>query len=350
MAFLSDILFILKRRDGYNPQTDYTHSLSTGLSNSCSFIDTMLKNNDVLSNIEIVNDNNDIDRVVTLHKPRRVIIEALWVTPEKFKVLNKLHPDVIWVVRLHSEIPFLANEGIAIQWINQYLTYPNVYVAANSDVIFEELQHYVKSYRKGYNKKLVYLPNHYELKDITKYIKIIDKDWIDVSCFGAIRPLKNHMIQALAALKFANKIGKKLRFHINSERTEQKGDSILKNLISFFDGLKGQGHELVMHEWKTYEEFLILCRSMDIGMQCSFSETFNIVAADHINMGVPVVVTDEIPWACSLFTANATNSDDICKKLRRAYKWADYNVYFNKKNIKKYNEEAEEYWMKFLLH
>ena len=348
MPFLSDILFILKLRDNYNHETDYTNSLSTGLSNSCSFLDKMLKSNHILSNIEIVIDNNCIDRVVTLHKPRIVIIEALWVTPEKFKVLNKLHPDVVWVIRLHSEIPFLANEGIAIQWINQYLTYLNVYVAANSDVIFNELKHYIKSYKKGYSKKLVYLPNHYDLKEGC-YLYKANENHIDISCFGAIRPLKNHMIQAMAALKFANKIGKNLRFHINSERTEQKGDSILKNLISFFDGLKEQGHELVMHEWKTYEEFLKLCRDMDIGMQCSFSETFNIVAADHINMGGPVVTTDESPWAWSLCTANATDSNDIVKKLQRAYKYGSYNVYFNKRNIKKYNEESEDIWLRFML-
>ena len=348
MSFLSDILFILKRRDGYDPQTDYTHSLSTGLSNSCSFIDTMLKNNNIISNIEIVVDNNDIDRVVTLHKPSTVIIEALWVTPEKFKVLTRLHPTIKWVVRLHSEIPFLANEGIALQWVNDYLAYPNVFVAANSDIILEELQHYVKSCKRGYVKKIIYLPNHYDLKEGNKYW-YISNEYINISCFGAIRPLKNHMIQAVAALKFVNKIGKKLRFHINSERTEMKGDSILKNLISFFDGLEDQGHELISHEWKTYEEFLKLCRGVDIGMQCSFSETFNIVAADHINMGVPVVVTDEIPWACSLFTANATNSNDIAKKLLRAYRYGKYNVYFNTKNIKKYNEESEDIWLRFML-
>ena len=49
------------------------------------------------------------------------IVEALWVVPEKFDVLTKLHPRVQWIVRTHSQAPFLASEGIATAWIAGYL-------------------------------------------------------------------------------------------------------------------------------------------------------------------------------------------------------------------------------------
>jgi hypothetical protein len=344
----SDILFILKRREDYNSSLHYTKSLSTGLSNSCAFLDEMLKENKIISNIEIAIDNNCIDGLVTRYKPKIVVIEALWVVPEKFQILTKLHPDVKWIVRLHSEIPFLANEGIALQWVFDYLKYAKVFVAANSNVIYEELKHYVCSCKKEYRNKILFLPNYYSLKN-NKKKTYKDSEFINISCFGAIRPLKNHLIQAVAALKFADNIGKKLNFHVNAGRLEMNGDPIFKNLQSFFSNLKEKGHRLVINEWKNYEEFLTLCGEMDIGMQCSFSETFNIVAADHIKMGVPVVVSGEIPWACSLFIANPVDSNDICAKLDRALTHQKVNIYFNKRNITKYNTETENHWLELFL-
>ena len=113
----SKILFILKIKQNYGATNDYSIGLSTGLYNSAQFMNEMLIDGGFDSQMVSVIDNNDIDREVTLHKPTHVIIEALWVVPSKFEVLCKLHPNVKWVIRLHSEIPFLANEGMAMDWI-----------------------------------------------------------------------------------------------------------------------------------------------------------------------------------------------------------------------------------------
>lgn len=197
----------------------------------------MLLDANIDSNMVIVNDNNDIDREVSKHKPKFVIIEALWVIPSKFSILTQLHKDVTWIIRLHSELPFLANEGMVLDWIGDYAGFNNVVIAANApralkDVIFFVKQKYALS-DKDVKNKVIYLPNFYphEFKN-----KILDKskDTVDVACFGAIRPLKNHIVQALAAVKFADKIGKKLRFHFNSGRIEMNGGPIVRNLQSMF--------------------------------------------------------------------------------------------------------------------
>src|SRR5688500_11649943 len=106
------ILFILKARDATNTY-GYSCGLSTGLLNSATFVQDMLDSNGFTTKLVVVIDNNDIDREVTAFRPTHVIIEALWVVPSKFQILKKLHPSVKWIVRLHSEAPFLANEGIA---------------------------------------------------------------------------------------------------------------------------------------------------------------------------------------------------------------------------------------------
>src|SRR5205814_4697667 len=94
---------------------------SSGLFNSAHFISDML--NDALgyeSKLVIVTDGNDIDREVANFNPAIVIIEALWVTPDKISELSKLHPDVQWLMRNHSALPFLALEGLAVEWMGEY--------------------------------------------------------------------------------------------------------------------------------------------------------------------------------------------------------------------------------------
>lgn len=349
------ILIILKRRHDYNHEKHININISTGLYNSAYFVNEMLNNYGLDSTIVVVVDNNCIDREVSKYKPTHVIIEALWVVPSKFHVLQNLHPNVKWIIRLHSEIPFLANEGMAFDWIGDYMAYDNVVVGANSKRTLKELRTFIKTKyapyinKKTLNEKLVYLPNYYprdfKYKPFNK-----DKDYVDVSCFGAIRPLKNHMLQAMAALKFAEKIDKKLHFHINTGRIEQKGDAILNNLQSFFGHIYNNGHRLINHGWAPREEFLKICGNVDIGMQVSFSETFNIVAADMLSQGVPLIGSNEIPWINPLFSSDATDSNKIANKLYWTYQFPKVNFLINKYLLLIYTHFAKKVWLDFFKY
>jgi len=345
------VLFILKRREDYNQEHYSNEGLTTGLYNSATFVKEMLQKKGLTSKLVVVIDNNDIDREVTEFKPTHVVIEGLWVVPEKFDILKQLHPTVNWIIRIHSNTPFLANEGVAFDWISKYSTKSKMLVATNAKQMNNELKLYVKGLysltpQKEENK-IINLPNYYpEIFQAAKKINS-NSSHIDIGCFGAIRPLKNHMAQAIAAVKFANNINKKLRFHINVGRIEQNGLSVYNNLKAFFNNLKSQGHELVEHPWMARNEFLQLCRSMDIGMQVSFSETFNIVAADFISQGVPVVSTNEIPWISSIYTASPTSTDDIAKILKRTYIQYSLNIYLNRSYLLSYVKKSKNIWLKY---
>jgi len=334
------VLIILKKRHNYYGETPSNIGVSTGLYNSAMFINAMLNDMGIESNLVVVIDNNDIDREVTLYKPTHVIIEALWVVPNKFNILHKLHPHVKWIIRLHSQLPFLSNEGIAIKWLSEYLDHKSVFIAVNSPRMLDEVKYLL--YHE-HHKKVIYLPNYYPEK--YKYKKQEKKHHhIDISCFGSIRPLKDQLIQAFAAIEFADKIGKKLNFHINVGRYEGKGEPILNNLIALFENQEHNGHKLVMHEWMPRHEFLELCRKMDIGMQVSFSETFNIVGADLISQGVPLVGSSEIPWLSRFFAANPNKSNNIYRKLLLAYWYPKFNVKLNQILLKKYCDRTRRIW------
>lgn len=290
--------------------------------------------------------HNCIDRTVTEYRPTHVIIEALWVVPPKFEILHKLHPSVKWIIRNHSDFPFLSGEGSAMQFMLDYLQYSNVYISSNKESTNDYFKKLVQDvYNKDLSDRCLYLPNYYPLGAQYESLEPKNPKEVHVSCFGAIRPLKNHLNQAIAAIKFADDIDKKLVFHINATRIEGKGESILKSLESLF--ARTRQHKLEKHGWLSHEDFLKLNAKMDIAMQCSFSETFNIVAADAISQKIPIVVTEEISWASSVFSVAEPTTDAMVKALNRTYRWKFLNALFNELNLTSYSNKSEKIWVNY---
>lgn len=352
------VLFILKYREidynehGHTAPSEkrswaYTHGLSSGLLNSARFVRDMLeKFPGFETKLVQVHDNNDIDREVTLFKPTHVIIEAYWVVPEKFRILNKLHPNVKWIIRNHSNVPFLANEGIAFAWTIDYLQIPNVYVSSNHKLCHRDFEAMaVATGERDLQDRLVYLPNYYPIDDIHPKTRICSSGTLDISCFGAIRPLKNQMIQAMAAVEYARLQGKRLRFHINSNRVEGRGDPILKNLREMFKRLPDA--DLIEHTWLAHDEFLHLVSSMDMSLQVSYNETFNIVAADSVACNVPIVTSPEVFWVHPMFHADPNDMMSIVNTMMRITKFKKFKKFLmmlNRYRLKMYNQNSERAW------
>lgn len=342
------ILFILKKRDPGKPgDWGYSHGgdMSSGLKNSVVFMVNMLEYLGADAKMVSVVDNNEIDREVTAYKPTHVIIEAYWVVPSKFEVLMKLHPNISWTVRNHSKSEFLANEGIAFGWTLGYLR-SGVKVGCNSIEAATDMR--TLAHTEGIDTNLVtYLPNFYPFQEDLPERHREREGVVDVGCFGAIRPLKNVMVQALAAIAFADKEGIKLRFHINATRVEGKGEPILKNLRELFDGLSN--HDLVEHEWMEHIDFLRLLNHMDIVTQVSFSETFNIVAADAVSQNVPIVVSEEVAWAPTSSYANPNKSTSITKRMSDI--WNEirtmrvWRLARQRSHLRDWNEKAKRAWV-----
>lgn len=293
-----------------------------------------MRSQGVQAKIIEVTDNNDIDREVHQFKPGRVVIEALWVVPEKFQVLKKLHPEVSWWIHLHSHMPFLSLEGVAMGWLSDYAKL-GVNVIANSLDAYCSLKTVIP------HNHLVFLPNIYLSKPLSPVKRDTDSTFIHIACYGALRPLKNHMIQALAALQFARSQGKWLCFHINGSRVEG-GASVLKNLRQFFE--RQHDAALILDDWINPEEFVQKLHSqIDIGMQVSLSETFNVVSADYVTAGLPIVVSDEVKWASWWSKVEPHDINSIVHGLHRAYN-NRLLVRWNQRLLKQSSEEATTLW------
>lgn len=326
------ILFICKRRISYG--------ISYGLLNSARFAAAALDRlPGVQAKVVDVIDNNFIDSEVTRFRPNIVIIEALWVVPEKFPILLRLHPTVRWIVRIHSKPTFIANEGIAMDWLAKYSDvadyFDNFHIASNN-------KEFAKCLSTTFSTKVLYTPNVYH-PVCRKRTKLSESERsIHIGCFGAVRPMKNHLAQALAAIKFAEEKRKHLFFYINGDRQEQRGDEVLKNLRALFD--RTTRSTLVERPWSSHEVFLYFVAQMDIGMQVSLSETFNIVAADFVSLGVPIVTCPDIEWTPSLMHADPTSIDDIVKKLHRAWRTRHWMPTLARLKLWWHNRRAMSAW------
>jgi glycosyltransferase involved in cell wall biosynthesis len=331
-----NVLFICKKNETYG-FTSYTRR-SSGLYNSTRFIAESLNENGVKAHIVEVIDNNDIDREVTKYKPDIVVIEALWVVPEKFPVLMELHPKVKWCVHMHSGLPFLALEGIAMDWLQRYGTM-GLTVIANSRDTFDAFKELVPK------KQLFYLPNVYLSNPMKPIERCQYLDTINVGCFGAIRPMKNHLLQAIAAIKFAKERGLYLRFNINGSRVEVGGEPVLKNLRQLFDGQMNA--ELIEWAWHEPHDFIErLHQTIDLGMQVSMTETFNVVCADYVTAGIPVVCSKEVGWMSMWNKAEEDSVEDVVNRMGHVLdkKWL---IRWNQRNLKQFSRWAQLMWLDF---
>ena len=337
LSVMKQILFILKKRNIYS--NDNYSNVDSGLYNSATFVNDMLVKNNINSTLVQVNDNNEIDKYCSIHKPDIVIIEAIWVVPSKFEILKKLHPNITWIIRLHSELPFLANEGVAITWLKEYVKYENVFIGANSIYLIEALSPYLES-------NILYLPNYYNITDKENIIEQKCESVVRIGIFGAIRPMKNTLTQAIAAINYANMTNKKLMLHVNSARVEQKGENVLKNLRALFVDSE---HELIEHGWLKRGDFIKLVRTMDICLQVSLTETYNIVAGDVINQEVPVVTSNEISFVNYFSTVKSNkNVNSMIRAIKFNLRFKNILTKINKFLLLLNSKRAEMIWIKFL--
>jgi hypothetical protein len=335
---MEKILFVLKDRL-YN----YSNKVNSyGLINSSLLLAEFLNHRGHECKVVTVVDANGIDKEVHEFKPDVVVIEALWVPTYKLKELLaiKRYHHIKWIVRVHSDIGFLSTETQGLKHLNDYigLHAHNLTISLNS-------RKFVDALSDALDYKFTYLPNVVNLIR-NKLDNRGERQHIDIGCFGATRLLKNQCFQAICAIKAADVLGKKLLFHV-TPNLEQTNDPVLENLKQLFQSNK---HDLIIHDWMPNNEFQELIKHMDIGMQVSYTESFNIVAADFINNNRLVLVSDAIDWLPNIMRTSTTDYDEAVKKILYMYKYR--NSYWLKEmsryKLEEYNKGAKHEWEEFL--
>lgn len=246
-----------------------------------------------------------------------VMIEAPWVSTKEMELILFKFPHIHFIVRSHSQIGFLQVEAGAVQLIREYMLLQdsslNFTLAANNERFCE----FIETVYKG---RCLYLPNLFDIEksDSSKphlinsfHSKIhTPGSVLKVSSFGAIRLLKNHSTAAAAALMIARTRNSPLEFYMNVNR-EEHGNGVLQAIKNLFTDLSWA--KLVEVPWQEWSSFKNTVSNMDLALQVSCTETFNLVIADSVSAFIPSIVSNAIEWMPKHFQADIDDAADICR-------------------------------------
>jgi hypothetical protein len=104
---------------------------------------------------------------------------------------------------------------------------------------------------------------------------------------------------------------------------------------------------LVEDGWFQWPRFVQIVRSMNLLMQPSYTESFNIVTADGASQGVPSVVSEAIDWAPCNWKADVDDTLSITRTAKAMLH--DHKAGLDGYNaLRKHNSEgvcAWKYWL-----
>lgn len=295
---------------------------------------------------DLVPAGNVADVRVALDKyaPTHAIIQALWVDGDDQASLCVDFPHVHFIVRVHSQIGFLQVEPKAIKILRDLMFLQeiqlNLTVSSNT--------HRLRDYLTGvYKSPVLYLPNLYDLDRVNrKRDESFDHRVLRIGSFGAHRLLKNHTTAAAAAMLMAQRHGSDLEFYVNAGREENiKNGSIMGALGNMFDRVPWA--KLIPAPWSEWSQFRQTVAYMDLCMQVSFTETFNIVTADAVAEGVPSVVSSAIEWTPSSWHADVDNAADIAR-VGSYLLWDKHGADEGLKHLQRYCMDGIGTWLNYL--
>ena len=289
-------------------------------------------NIDIVTAIDKYNENND-------KKLTHVIISAPWLSVYDVKSLISNFKNIQFVILSHSNVGFLQADPCGVELLRQYIKlsdeYPNLKVGGNCINFSEWVS-------EAYKTNCLCLPNLYPVKK-TKSKKWDGKLPIKIGAFGAIRPEKNFMTAAAAALEIHSKLNLSIEFHMitGGETTTSTTLCAIKQMLANIDRVV-----LIEHNWETWDKFINLISKMDLLITTSFTESFHMVTADGISQGVPSVISPVVYWGPNEWKADP--DDAICvanigiNLLKTNQEYIGYNA------LNKHNRKSIKNWIKFL--
>lgn len=292
----------------------------------------------VRHNVDLVNAINRYNEA-NEHPLTHLVISAPWLSPFDLEILIQHFKDIQFVILSHSNVGFLQADACGVELLRAYQDledrYLNLRVGGNS-------RQFVKWLEAAYHKRAILLPNLYSTKDAQ-----LTKQWDSVSslkvgAFGAVRPYKNFMTAAAAALVIHSITGVPVEFHM-SAGGEGDGDRVSVAIEAM---LKDTGVTLVKHGWSYWYDFIKLVASMDLMIQVSYTESFNLITADGVLAGVPSVVSSAIRWAPSSWKADVDDAIDVARKGVLLLKMPPSNKGI--KALTSSNENGIVKWFEFL--
>lgn len=218
---------------------------------------------------------------------RLAILQANAVPLPDLAALARGRPATAFVLRVHSNLAFLQSEPAAFGYLRGVLDMglPNLTAAAVSARLAGEVSELWGP--------CIHLPNLYDLARASARQPSGRDAPLRAGDFGAPRLQKHVPVGAAAALLLARELDRDLEFFVNTKE-EAAGSPVPAMLRAMFAGLGWA--KLIEVPWGPPGPFRDLVATMDLHLQLSATETFNICCADAAACGVPSVVGECIDW------------------------------------------------------
>jgi hypothetical protein len=232
-----------------------------------------------------------------------VIISAPWIPTMQMQALVNDFPHVDFTMVCHSNVGFLQADASGVALLRQAMeieqSVHNFHVGGNSRRFCDWLG-------SAYAVPCAFLPNLYFLDGTTNsHRPLWTGGTLRIGAFGATRPLKNFMTAAGAAIDIARQLRGDLELWISTTRTEGGGETILNAVRAMIANVPHA--KLVENGWQTWPQFRATVGHMHLTLQPSYTESFNMVAADSVAQGICCVTSDAITWVPEHWQAD---SDD----------------------------------------
>jgi hypothetical protein len=242
--------------------------------------------------------------------PSHVVVSAPWIGTHELSALVHHFTDTQFAVVSHSNVGFLQADANGMRLLREYA---HLEQATHNFRVAGNCQKFVRWFTAAYHVAAAYLPNLYPIEPRPRHPKTWQHNGVlRIGAFGAIRPLKNHMTAAAAAIAIANRLHADVELHMSAGRTEGGGDTVMRAIRAMTAGLPN----LVLKEvgWATWPEFRAKVSHMHLLLNLSYSESHNMVCADGIHEGVPSVVSEAIDWVPPNWTASFDDANDVADR------------------------------------
>jgi glycosyltransferase involved in cell wall biosynthesis len=294
---------------------------------------SILTPEDLLSTLETY---ENVDKIT------HIIISAPWIPSSTIAQVVCKYKHIHFTTLSHSGIGFLAADRNGIKLLRESVilqkSVKNYQIAGNS-LRFAQWASTVWGVDVGF------LPNLYDITGMN-YIpkKWNKKEPLKISCFGAIRPLKNQITAAGAAALIAKKLDVPTELWLNGGRSEGGGFGVdaIRELVGNIPQFS-----IKLKQWAPWQEFRDFIGTMHLNLQPSYTESFNMVCADSIFNGVPVVGSEAITWLPKSWQGNVDDAADIAKKGIELIQ-NPYLVEEQQHALKKYVKDGIKQWKKYL--
>lgn len=234
------------------------------------------------------------------------IISAPWLSIRDLRAMAEFYKDIQFLVVSHSNVGFLQADPNGTRLLREGLALskelPNFKIGGNCRKFTEWMQ-------IAYGVPVVLLPNMYPSEGVIKHWD--GSNPIRIGIFGAIRPQKNVLTAVAAAIAIGRILGRSVELYTSSGR-EEGGVGTLLNAMNQLT-INVPNFTMIKAPWRPWSAFREVVGSMDLLIQTSYTESFNMVTADGVSMGVPSVTSEAITWVPKQWQANSDNALDVAR-------------------------------------